>query len=291
MHYCARVSHPLVKNAGQGCLPRPQPRRTDLGSRAFTLIDLLVVVALIVMWTAMLAPGLANTRPNVRLIQCLSNKHQLALACSMYSHDWTDYLVPNAPAGMWGGWCGGTENWAVSGANTNLDYYTTNCLGRYVGNQCKAYKCPGDTIPSDNGDRLRSISMNSQMVGAIPLPGGASYNTGWRTYKKVSDVTSPTPAMAWIFCDESMYSLNDGMLQMSLNSIGYADVPAAYHGGANCFNFVDGHAEAHKWETQGPAGYCLLSWPNVYVGGTHWPSRGYDKDWGWLTARTSALLQ
>jgi type II secretory pathway pseudopilin PulG len=282
------VSQPVVKNVEQGCLLRPQSRRTDLGNRAFMLIELLVVLALVVMWAAMLAPGLAHTRPNVRLIQCLSNKHQLALACSMYSHDWNDYLVPNAPANDIRGWCNSAENWAASRANTNVDNYTTNCLGLYLATQIKPYKCPGDTIPSDNGDRIRSVSMNGQMTGAIPAPGGNSYNPGWHTYKKVSDLTSPTPAMAWIFCDESMYSLQDGFLQMGLNTIDYPDVPAAYHGGANCFTFGDGHADAHKWEWKGNYFAGLLNCPYAKsVIGTHWPSGGLDKDWNWLRARTS----
>jgi type II secretory pathway pseudopilin PulG len=282
------IERPMVRRVG----PR-DVRECELagqGGAAFTLVELLVVVALVVMWAAMLAPGLAHTRPNVRLIQCLSNKHQLALARSMYSHDWTDYLVPNAPASDTLGWCNGQENWGAAVANTNLDYYTTNCLAQYVGNRCKAYKCLGDTIPSDNGDRIRSISMNSQMMGAIPVPGGNSYNPGWRTYKKVSDVTSPTPAMAWVFCDENMYSLNDGMLQMALISPDYPNVPAAYHGGANCFTFVDGHAEAHKWEWKAPAGYGILNCPYGNIIIRHSLSSFLDPDWYWLRARTWAPL-
>ena len=260
-----------------------------LRSHAFTLIELLVVVGLIVMLVAMLAPGLAHTRPNVRLIQCLSNKHQLALACTMYSHDWTDYLVPNPPAGQIGGWCIGQEGWTAIPANTNLNYYATNCLAPYVANQFKAYKCPGDTLPSDNGDRIRSVSMNSQMVGGLATT--PNYNSGWRTYKKLSDLTSPAPAMGWVFCDESMYSLNDGYLQMGLNMINYPDVPAAYHGGANCFSFADGHAEAHKWEYNGSAGVGLINCPYArYVTGKQWGGNGVDLDFRWLQARTSSPL-
>jgi type II secretory pathway pseudopilin PulG len=260
-------------------------------SHAFTLIELLVVVGLIVMWVAMLAPGLAHTRPNVRLIQCLSNKHQLAVACSMYSHDWIDYLVPNAPVVAYYGWCNGngTESWTAALGNTNLNLYTTNCLAAYVGNRCKAYKCPDDTIPSANGDRIRSISMNGQMLGATPAPG--YYNSGWRSYKKVSDLTTLTPAMAWVFCDESMFSLNDGYMQMSLGNPSYPDVPAAYHGGANCFSFADGHAEAHKWEYKGTSGSGLMNCPYRYGStGTYWGSSALDMDWQWLKARTSSPL-
>jgi type II secretory pathway pseudopilin PulG len=255
---------------------------------AFTLVELLVVLGLVALCVLMLAPGFAHTQPNSRTVQCLSNKRQVALACAMYMRDWNDYLVPNAPAGDYRGWCNGQENWGMAAANTNRDYYTTNCLAPYVGGQIRFYKCPGDTRPSDNGDRIRSISMNCMMMGAIPAPGGG-YNPGWRVYRKYSDLTEPTPAMAWIFADENMYSLNDGFLQMGLNSFDYPDVPAAYHGGNNCFTFGDGHVEAHKWRWLGTSFAGLLSCPYAKdVKGTHWASSGQDVDYFWLQARSSA---
>jgi prepilin-type N-terminal cleavage/methylation domain-containing protein len=259
--------------------------------RGFTLIELLVVLAVVAVVACVLVPGLAHTQPDVRAAQCLSNKRQVALACIMYTHDWNDYLVPNANAGEYYGWCYGQESWATSGPNTNANYYLTNCLARYVANQIKLYKCPCDTIPSDNGDRLRSISMNGMILGAMPPPNGAAYNIGWRTYERVADVTKPSPSMAWVFCDENMYSLNDGYLQMGLNSGDYPDVPAAYHGGnGNCFTFVDGHVEPRKWEWLGTATAGIRNCPyQKGVKGTHWSSSGLDVDWLWLRDRTSAL--
>ena len=68
---------------------------------------------------------------------------------------------------------------------------------RYLGGQFKAYKCPGDTMPSDNGDRIRSVSMNSQM--GTYYYSSLNYNSGWRTYAKFTELTAPLPARAWIF--------------------------------------------------------------------------------------------
>src|SRR2546425_730052 len=126
-------------------------------ARGFTLIELLVVIAIIAILAAMLLPALAKAKAKAQRTQCLSNKHQITLACTMYNNDWQEYLVPNAPVSASQGaasvgWCPGSENWFTSPWNINTEAYKTNCLGPYVGN-VQVYKCPGDNIPSDNGDR------------------------------------------------------------------------------------------------------------------------------------------
>jgi prepilin-type N-terminal cleavage/methylation domain-containing protein/prepilin-type processing-associated H-X9-DG protein len=278
-----------------------QPRvRLQVG---FTLIELLVVIAIIAILAAMLLPVLGKAKIKALQTQCLSNKKQMSIACAMYYSDFSDWLVPNAPLGIAGsqGWCNGNmaENWTTADANIDLMAYTTNCLAPYVVGQVQVYKCPGDNIPSDNGDRIRSVSMNSFMVGAISTSGFASYTGmfGWKLFSKLNDFTGLSPSDGWIFADEAMYTLQDGFLQMDLNAPDYPDCPGSYHGSSNCFTFADGHVEAHKWKGG------LANVPYVkYIGynnytpasqyPTPWPPipNANDPDWIWLKQHSSVKL-
>ena len=62
--------------------------------RGFTLIEVLIVIAIIAVLAAILFPVFASVRESGRRVTCLSNLRQLGMAMSLYSQD-ADDLYPN----------------------------------------------------------------------------------------------------------------------------------------------------------------------------------------------------
>jgi prepilin-type processing-associated H-X9-DG protein len=246
-------------------------------SKGFTFVELLAVVATLALLGMLLAPALAKSKNRSPAAGCLSNLRQLQLGCAMYSDDYHGVLMPNAPAGAQIGWCGiNQESWFSANANTNPASYLAAPMAAYVSSNLTIYRCPGDVIPSDNGLRIRSYSMNGQIGTTI------NFNSGWRAFVNESDLTCLLPKDAFVFCDEHPASLNDGYLQVALTSPLYPSLPASYLDGACGFSFADGHAEIHKWKSR----FILL--PVIqYMTTFNVASSGADFDWLWLRQHSS----
>lgn len=62
------------------------------GKKHFTLVEMLVVVAIIAILAGMLLPALNKARSKARFISCKSNVRQITLAMIQYAGDNSDYL-------------------------------------------------------------------------------------------------------------------------------------------------------------------------------------------------------
>jgi prepilin-type N-terminal cleavage/methylation domain-containing protein/prepilin-type processing-associated H-X9-DG protein len=68
--------------------------------RAFTLVELLVVITIIAVLAALLLPALSRAKQRAQRTQCIGNLHQLGLALNLYVHDEAAYPLATAGDGL-----------------------------------------------------------------------------------------------------------------------------------------------------------------------------------------------
>ena len=242
--------------------PRSRPSRDG----AFTLTELLIVIAIIAILAALLLPALAKAKSRGRRAQCMSNQRQLALTWVFYYDDNNDRLAANGIVAENGN--PNSKMW-VQGAFVNSRDVTNNTLiqdpkfslfARYL-KDANIYRCPSDrsTIRMTGLDwpRVRSYALNSYTGWTGPWDSRlaewdapSNQPRYYQIYRKYTDMRAIGPAHLFTFQDVYPASLcwpYFGVIRKDSRPDSFFNFPAAQHEKAGVVGFADGHVERHVW--------------------------------------------
>jgi prepilin-type N-terminal cleavage/methylation domain-containing protein/prepilin-type processing-associated H-X9-DG protein len=261
---------PYIVNQDKG---GPVLRSFSIGG--FTLVELLVVIAVIALLMAILLPALTRAREQGKRAVCLHHLQQLTLAWSMYADNNDDKIV-NGDAeeyGIWGnppcagpgGAClpGGVHyrempwimrDWAtppcwppgtVLTLEQKKDQLMKGALFRYV-KDVKTFKCP-----TGASDELRMYSTFDSM-NCFVINDPAISGAGAAMFKIRQQIRKPYER--FVFFDDGGSggaTMGAWTVRVYRNSDianqRWWDPPPIRHGEGTTFSFADGHSEYYKW--------------------------------------------
>jgi prepilin-type N-terminal cleavage/methylation domain-containing protein/prepilin-type processing-associated H-X9-DG protein len=211
----------------------------------FTLVELLVVIALIVILAALLFPVLATVRERARQTTCLANLHQLAAAHLLYLQDWDErfpYWYVAAPPRP-----------APFGPHT----YWTEYLQPYVRNGA-IFQDPSARWSGSTNEKLADYVLLTWGPGGQGTPESPYYRWPGPPLS-LTEVRRPSAMINLL----DGWSTTGGAVSDGWGDTGWANDRPLRHGRGTSASFVDGHA---RWlpagtlpqaETDGSGFYWL----------------------------------
>ena len=211
--------------------------------RGFTLIELLVVVSIIALLIAILLPALGSARESAKVMNCLSNARQIAVAMSIYTDEQQERFPAHRSASL------GADAWGWNDKLLEFGYVSTEDVFRCpTVEYWESNKNPGTTIPvavtGREGLDYIPYGYNSFWLGYDPY-NGAAHPSG-RNYTKRSDVKSPSDLM---MVSDSQISLQDTWatsMWYPNRRAGILEGVSDIHDGKSNLSFADGHGEPEE---------------------------------------------
>ncbi|MFM1769218.1 MAG: hypothetical protein RJA22_1747 [Verrucomicrobiota bacterium] len=153
-----------------GSLPSVRPARG-----AFTLVELLVVVAIVGILAALLLPALGQARHSGHRVHCASNLRQLLLASSLYWDDHENVSYRYRGAAVDGGdiwWFGWLERWNGANEGTRAFDPSRGALHPYLGGRgvelCPSFDYAAATLKLKASGASYGYGYNRHL-SALPL--------------------------------------------------------------------------------------------------------------------------
>ena len=124
--------------------PRPRPK-----GRAFTLIEVLVVVAIIALLVSILLPSLRQARQVARRTMCNTNMHDLGISLNTYAQENEGYFPPTP-------YLGSTPTsggpWGPADDNLFILWY------RKYARNIQSFSCPATTYRVRQPERIEKVA-------------------------------------------------------------------------------------------------------------------------------------
>ena len=218
-------------------------------SRGFTLVELLVVLAIITLLIAILLPALGKAREQARAAKCLANLHGMEQAQWMYASEYDNCIIQ----------AGYTEN----GGQSFVGIAWLNTLQAYYGNKLLV-RCPADfspywdtPAPNTNPARNRMTSYGiNDFLDMNLVPWGGPYTKIPQVPRPFSTVQFVEMAQQGSFAGSDHVHVEnwDSPVPNSAPALASQNVEIAVHGGtvknynakAN-YGYLDGHAETNTF--------------------------------------------
>ena len=222
--------------------------------KRFTLIELLMIVAIIAILAGLLLPSLKNAKEAGRQTACKSNLRQMSLAFITYANDYNNYIPPYWIQYTYYGGTGGATNYSVLGYSGGTNQgYLGECASvksewrawfdpatqyMYYKKFAGCYSCPSATINKKYG---MDYGENAY-IGNAAEKTYAGNTTAKLTFTKYLKVQNPTKI--FLLSDANTYvaasPLEDLDDEPGENYVHYR------HNGSLNLIFLDLHVESHK---------------------------------------------